>query len=220
MKEWPQDHPKAKAMARRRAAILAAAKAAFLRTGYAGTSMDAIAEAAGISLMTLYRHAESKDDLFAAVISGACDPNDEEERRYLEGLMALPLEEVLRHSAAHMQDILMRPDTIALMRIVIAEAATFPHLAQLAYDGFVAHFERITAWIMKDKAQDSAHRAGNIAAASRVFVDQVIGGDFLRALLDRPVTTKADQWKKAERACEDALRILAAPPRGSAGKTR
>ena len=51
-------------MKRKREAILAAARRQFLAHGYGGTSMEAIADAAGVSIMTLYRHAETKDELF------------------------------------------------------------------------------------------------------------------------------------------------------------
>ena len=47
MKDWPTDHPKAKLMARKRAAILDAAREAFLRDGYEGTSMEEIAAERG-----------------------------------------------------------------------------------------------------------------------------------------------------------------------------
>lgn len=207
MKDWPEDHPKAKAMARKRAHILSAAKAALLKTGYAGTSMEAIAREAGISLMTLYRHAESKDDLFAAVISGACDPHDEEERRRLQALMDFPLDKVLRHSAVHIQDVLTRVDTVALLRLVIAEAETFPHLTELAYQGFVAHFEKIAEWIIREKMPTADLQ---IAAVGRLFVDRVIGADLLRVLLGRPGPSEAEKWNRAEWACDGALRALAA----------
>jgi TetR/AcrR family transcriptional repressor of mexJK operon len=208
MKEWPEDHPKAKAMARKRAVILAAAKAAFLDSGYAGTSMDAIAQAAGVSLMTLYRHAESKDDLFAAVITGACAPNDAVEQREFEGLLSLPLDEVLRLSAIHMQEVLARTDTIALMRTVIAEAATFPHLTELAYRGFIVHFEEFSAYILAQKVP--AMPAAQAATLGQLFVERVIGGNLLRALLGRPSPSDADMHRRAEFARDDVLRALAA----------
>ena len=61
-------------MERKRARILSAAREAFLRLGYEGPRMEAIAGAAGVSIVTLYRHTHSKDDLFAALVASACDP--------------------------------------------------------------------------------------------------------------------------------------------------
>jgi AcrR family transcriptional regulator len=57
--------------AERREQLLAAATQAFARTGFAATSLDDIAEAAGISRVLLYRHFESKTDLYRAVLDRA-----------------------------------------------------------------------------------------------------------------------------------------------------
>ena len=52
----------------KRAAILAAAKALFIRNAFAGTSMDAIAADAVVSKLTVYSHFGDKDNLFREVI--------------------------------------------------------------------------------------------------------------------------------------------------------
>jgi AcrR family transcriptional regulator len=57
--------------AERREQLLAAATHAFARTGFANTSLDDIAQAAGISRVLLYRHFESKTDLYRAVLDRA-----------------------------------------------------------------------------------------------------------------------------------------------------
>jgi AcrR family transcriptional regulator len=57
--------------AERREQLLAAATQAFARGGFAATSLDDIAEAAGISRVLLYRHFESKTDLYRAVLDRA-----------------------------------------------------------------------------------------------------------------------------------------------------
>ena len=57
--------------AERREQLLAAATQAFARTGFAATSLDDIAEAAGISRVLLYRHFDSKTDLYRAVLDRA-----------------------------------------------------------------------------------------------------------------------------------------------------
>jgi AcrR family transcriptional regulator len=58
--------------AERREQILAAATQAFARAGFAATSLDDIAAAAGISRAILYRHFDSKTDLYRAVLDRAC----------------------------------------------------------------------------------------------------------------------------------------------------
>ncbi len=57
--------------AERRQQLLAAATQAFARTGFAATSLDDIAEQAGISRVLLYRHFDSKTDLYRAVLDRA-----------------------------------------------------------------------------------------------------------------------------------------------------
>ena len=64
--------PKAKVMARSRASLVKAAREAFLSSGYGESSVNRIAQEAGVSIKTLYRHFGSKDELFGAVIAGLC----------------------------------------------------------------------------------------------------------------------------------------------------
>ncbi len=69
---WSDDNPKVALTERKRAAIVAAARQAFLENGYAQTSMDRIAELATVSVKTIYRHFENKDELFSAVMQATC----------------------------------------------------------------------------------------------------------------------------------------------------
>jgi AcrR family transcriptional regulator len=55
----------------RREQILAAATRAFARSGFAATSLDDVAAEAGVSRVILYRHFESKADLYRAVLEQA-----------------------------------------------------------------------------------------------------------------------------------------------------
>ncbi|HEY1280933.1 MAG TPA: helix-turn-helix domain-containing protein, partial [Acidimicrobiales bacterium] len=52
----------------RQASILRAAGTAFARTGYAATSMEDVAAEAGVTKLILYRHFESKEELYRAVL--------------------------------------------------------------------------------------------------------------------------------------------------------
>ena len=72
MKTWTETDPKAEVMARSRASLVKAAREAFLSSGYGESSVNRIAQEAGVSIKTLYRHFDSKDELFGAVIAGLC----------------------------------------------------------------------------------------------------------------------------------------------------
>jgi AcrR family transcriptional regulator len=58
--------------AQRREQILAAATEAFARSGFAATSLEDIAAQAGITRVILYRHFDSKTDLYQAVLDRMC----------------------------------------------------------------------------------------------------------------------------------------------------
>jgi AcrR family transcriptional regulator len=55
----------------RREQILAAATRAFARAGFTGTGLDDVAAEAGITRVLLYRHFESKADMYRAVLDRA-----------------------------------------------------------------------------------------------------------------------------------------------------
>jgi TetR/AcrR family transcriptional repressor of mexJK operon len=120
--------------ARKRQAILAAARTAFLDHGYAGTSMDQIAAAAAVSKQTVYKHFADKDRLFASVISGDID---DAERQSSSVFDALPdsddLAADLRRFARQHLAVVVQPHMMRLRRMVIAEADRFPDLASTWY---------------------------------------------------------------------------------------
>ena len=210
MKDWSADHPKAKLMARKRAAILGAAKAMFLELGYDGASMEAIAAAADVSIMTLYRHAQSKDDLFAAVIASACDPNDEAEQAEFARIMQRPLGDVLVTVGLIAQRRLADPETVALMRAVMAEATRFPNLAEIAYSGFVGNQERWVEYILAERDESKGLSASVRRKLSGAFIDRLFGADMLRVLLGLSGTSATEQRHRAERARDEIMTALAA----------
>ncbi|RUM22150.1 TetR/AcrR family transcriptional regulator [Rhizobium vallis] len=213
MKSWSSDHPKAKLMASKRADILAAAKASFLDTGYEGTSMESIAKGANVSIMTLYRHAESKDDLFLAVISNACDPDDEAERAQMEALLEKPLRDVLLWAAAMTQNRLTDPDTIALMRTVIAGASRFPGLAEMAHKSLVGNLEGMVEFMLGLKRESggvSAERRHELAVR---FIDRLLGTHMLGVLMGMPGPSPQEQEERAEIAADALIAALGQPAR-------
>lgn len=58
--------------AERREQILTAATRAFARNGYADTGLDDVATEAGVTRVLLYRHFDSKADLYRALLDRAC----------------------------------------------------------------------------------------------------------------------------------------------------
>jgi AcrR family transcriptional regulator len=58
--------------AERREQLVVAATRAFARSGFSATSLDDIARVAGVSRVIVYRHFESKADLYRAVLDRVC----------------------------------------------------------------------------------------------------------------------------------------------------
>ena len=69
----------------RQASILRGASRAFARTGFAGTSMDDVAAECGVSKLILYRHFDTKEDLYRAVLQRVFERHGEELAARMEG---------------------------------------------------------------------------------------------------------------------------------------
>jgi TetR/AcrR family transcriptional regulator, mexJK operon transcriptional repressor len=184
MRTWPKDHPKARLLKRKRDAILSAARRQFLASGYDATSMETIAADAGVSIMTLYRHARSKDELFEAVVKIECDAEHGEAA--VEDFLSHPLTEALSTVAEQLIKEVLAPDRIAVLRAVIAETGRFPHLGEMAYraivDDAVAVITRVVRAIPELATDDAL-----LERASRTFVDTLLGDKALRLLLGVPL---------------------------------
>jgi AcrR family transcriptional regulator len=114
----------------KREQILQGATRVFLHHGYAGTSMDRVAAKAGVSKQTIYSHFQDKEGLFAALIERITtrqlqiDFGSEPFQGEPEFLLRRIAQGYLN---AKMDD----REYIDLLRLVVAESARFPELAQL-----------------------------------------------------------------------------------------
>ncbi|CAM3439087.1 HTH tetR-type domain-containing protein [Bordetella sputigena] len=208
MKEWSPDHPRAKVMARKRAAIVAAAEQAFVRDGYTGSGMESIAREAGVSIMTLYRHARTKDDLFAAVMESACHPVDMEESARIEEAMKKPLADILLFIGVMFQERIRGAKTVNLLRVVMTEIRRFPHLGELAYNGLInAHVERLDAFLSTcdETSRLPVKRRRKIC---HDFFDRLVGLDDYRVLLGLAAPSAQDTRRRAELAARELIAEL------------
>ena len=130
---WSASDPRRKRQAEKRTALLEAATVVFLAEGYAGTSMQAVADRAGVSKMTLYRHFKDKEELFLAMFFEHCMRSRgratvEPARDVPEAIAAL--EEFARGFVQAFTD----PGMLALFRMLIGETGRFPQLGKTFYD--------------------------------------------------------------------------------------
>jgi TetR/AcrR family transcriptional repressor of mexJK operon len=123
--------PKACEIEARMHELVESAGALFLKQGYTRTSLEAIARQAHVAVRTIYVKFGGKAGLLNAVIQSRRD-------RYLNvGDMetdARPFKEIVDDFAHHFLGLLTSSDAMNLQRVVIAEAASNPELAQVFYD--------------------------------------------------------------------------------------
>lgn len=120
--------PKSEAKAE---AILGSAAELFLNQGFQGTSMDAVAQHAGVSKQTVYSHFANKEALFSSCIEAkvagygfddAVKVEEQDVRRALTGI------------ARRFVELMRDPDVIAMHRVVMGEAASQPRIASLFFE--------------------------------------------------------------------------------------
>ena len=121
--------------ARKRRAILDAARTLFLRNGYAGTSMDDVAALAAVSKQTVYKNFADKQRLFTEFIGSDIAQVEGSTHALIEPMPDTQnLEADLRAFARrHLADV-MQPHLLQMRRVLIGEAERFPELAQTWYE--------------------------------------------------------------------------------------
>src|SRR5207244_10613717 len=138
----------------KRRSILDAATRAFLRDGYRGTSMDAIAAAAGVSKQTVYKHFADKESLFSEIVVTTVDEaSDPVYEQMLELRDSGDVEADLRDLAHRQLTLVLQPRLMQLRRLVIGEAGRFPELGRTFYErgpgrtvaALATTFERLAA---------------------------------------------------------------------------
>ncbi len=203
MRGWSDDRPKAKLMARKRALILNAARKAFLGAGIEGASMEVIAASAGVSIMTLYRHARTKDDIFETVVSEACaPPTGGDESQAIKMILQQPLDEILTFIGICFQDRLGEPQSLGLLRAVMIEHRHFPHLSQMVYDGLVVSHARQLVDFLVERPEAAGLGEEKCAMLGAEFVDRLLSADLLRALLGISVSAGGNRESRARQAAK------------------
>jgi AcrR family transcriptional regulator len=100
--------------------ILTAARGLFAARGFKGTTMRAVAEAAGVDVALVPYYFGNKDGLFAATLELPVDPATIIESLFAEGVDGLG-ERVVRAIAGLVEDDVMGPAIVGLIRSAVTE---------------------------------------------------------------------------------------------------
>lgn len=136
----------------KRTAILEAAKQLFVRQGFAGTSVEQIAAAAGVSKLTVYSHFGDKDTLFVEAVKAKCVAQMPDEMFVRPGR---DIRASLTDIAEHFHALVSSEDAVALQRVLMTDGRDNPKLCQLFWEAGPA---RITAGLVR--FLDEAVQAG------------------------------------------------------------
>lgn len=145
----------------KRAAILDAAQTLFLRHGYEGCSMDAIAQEAQVSKLTVYNHFTDKETLFCAAIEAQCDAQ-------LALLLVSPVDtppsnvrDCLLEIAYSFQKLVESPESLAMHRLMINHAHINPELSHLFYEAtalrIINKMEQLLTTVQRAKQLNIKH---------------------------------------------------------------
>lgn len=135
----------------KRAAILNVAKRLFTTQGFDGTSMDAIAAAAGVSKLTVYSHFQDKERLFAAAVECVCA-----EQMPAEIFMADlkgPIRKQLVTIAKAFFALITSDEAVAVHRTIVANARQSPKLAELFWEAGPKRTQRAFESFLRDEVQ-------------------------------------------------------------------
>jgi TetR/AcrR family transcriptional regulator, mexJK operon transcriptional repressor len=152
--------------------ILEAATELFLTEGYGVTSIEAVAERAGISKRTFYHRFDDKAALFVAVV-----------HRIIEQIRPPPgvplieggtLRDILRRLARFILRAALAPQAIALHRLITAESLRFPNLARAIYDEGWTQATKLIGDLLGRELADKHLNAQMRSFAAVQFVHMVV----------------------------------------------
>ncbi len=205
-------------MKRKRAAIVDAARRAFLENGYASTSMDRIAAAAGVSIKTVYRHFENNDDLFSAVMQAACSQGsgfegleDEQEERAPSldrPWFSKPPGTALVMAGVEYLQHALSAEQLALYRVVTQDAHRFPELGRRYREEVIEHRNALFARYLDRWAPAQKWKVRNRGRAANAFVGMLRAGLFEDALHGLHSFNESEILTQAQWAAKNMLVLL------------
>jgi AcrR family transcriptional regulator len=175
---------------RRRLELVDVAEQLFLERGFADTSMQMIAERAGASKETLYRHFSSKELLFVEIVSRnalqVSGPDAAVTRGGDPG-------SVLSELGVGLLRIILTREASCLFRTVVSESVRTPELGDLFYQrGPGVVVERLAGYLKRATGRGEL-RCDDPVTAARLFVGAVMSNYHVRRLVQsswKPPTEK------------------------------
>ncbi len=172
--------------------IASAARGLFLTRGYAGTTMDGVTAAAGVSKQTLYSYFPGKADLLAEILT--------------EEIAALGIRNSLVPRVGSLADFraallavaqrltkrLMRDEVQQLLRLVIGEATRLPELRDVVRTAFPSQVLKEVEALIGLAIDQGLVTAARPDLSARMFVGPVMSFVILDALFRSDASVPPD----------------------------
>jgi TetR/AcrR family transcriptional repressor of mexJK operon len=203
---------------KKRAQIRTAAKDLFLRSGFQGTSTDAIKAAAGVSKETLYRYYASKEDLFVDVVrsltaerlklSQWAEPSTEP-----TSLQDLRMR--LRNIARQVLETMVQPEYQAMARLMLAELPRFPELGPLFRQTVPKPATKaLLSLLHQGQAHGVVRQHLDLPLIGRMFFSTLLSYGVLDGLLSQTQTPQLPEASVIETFVDQIMELVSAKPTG------
>jgi AcrR family transcriptional regulator len=153
----------------RRSTIVAEARKAFLRDGYAGMSMSGLIATLGGSKATLWSYFPSKEALFAAVLEDAAGAYARDVGEFLR--LSDDLGNGLFELCKSLIGKIVSPEPLHLTRLVLAESGRFPEVGKIFYAHAIQPMEASVAVYLNRHMEAGRLRQTAPMAAARILID-------------------------------------------------
>jgi AcrR family transcriptional regulator len=164
--------PTAAELERRKARVIEVATDLFVANGYAATSLVDIARGAGVATRTLYQHFGDKEAMFREVIFARdaafaiAKPTVEDGDTLFAALM---------RAGQYAIDVTYRPQSIGLMRLMIAESQRFSEFMSQVANSIFSRFRRNIEKVFVALEAAELIPPGDHARSAVLFADLVQG---------------------------------------------
>lgn len=187
------------------AAILEAAIALFLERGFGATSMDAIAERAGVSKMTLYARFKQKDELFAGALAAKCFSFMGQD--VFEARAGEPVRTALVRICHAFLRLILDPHALGVHGLVMRESERDPAIGALFMEAAVMRVHRqMTSFLQRNTNVGRLSDEEAFGATWRLL-GAVKGQVHMHAMLHLPPLSPEDLNRHVE-TCVDEFLIV------------
>lgn len=187
----------------KRARILQAAKAIFLKSGYHGTSMNQIAQEAGVTKLTVYNHFQDKANLFICAIQETCEESLSTKQFDLD--VSADFYQALYTVCARALYIIYSPEALKLEHVLFELAAEQNPLALQFFNASHTRLQNQLAEFLQKAAQLGFIQTDNPTYQTELLMSLLLGVRHQKVLLGIIAVPNAHEL---EQIIQDAIALF------------